>query len=209
NLHPCYLGGGFGRRSTSDYLIEAVHLSKEAKQPVKLMWTREDDLQYGMYRPMNLQRLMAGVDDKGMITSWTHCVVGDGGGLLTSGIRNEFYDFPNQSIELCSVGTGVRLKHWRAVGHGFNKFAIEAFIDEVAADWDIDPYEYRRRLMHKSPRALAVLDAAAKMCNWQAPAPEGRARGIAFGERSGALAVGIAELSVDRNSGKIRIQRFW
>ena len=208
-LHPCYLGGGFGRRSTSDYVIEAVHLSKAVKRPVKLIWTREDDLQYGMYRPMNLQRLEAGVDERGNIVAWTHCVVGDGGGLLTSGIRNEFYDLPNQSIELCSVGTGLRLKHWRAVGHGFNKFAIEAFIDDVALDQGVDPVEYRRRLMHDSPRALAVLNAAAEMAGWGSASPEGRAKGIAFGERSGALAAGVAEISVDESTGKIRVHRFW
>ena len=208
-LHPCYLGGGFGRRSTSDYVLEAVHLSKAVKRPVKLIWTREDDLQYGMYRPMNLQRLEAGVDDEGNIVAWTHCVVGDGGGLLTSGIRNEFYDLPNQSIELCSVGTGLRLKHWRAVGHGFNKFAIEAFIDDIARDLSNDPYEYRRRLMHEHPRALAVLDAVAEMSDWSGVSLEGRAKGIAFGERSGALAAGVAEISVDASSGKIRVHRFW
>lgn len=208
-LHPCYLGGGFGRRSTSDYLIEAVKLAQAAQKPVKLIWTREDDLRYGMYRPMNLQRMRAGVNEAGDIVGWTHCVVGDGGGLLTSGVRNEFYDLPNQLIELCSIGTGVRLKHWRAVGHGFNKYAIEAFIDEIAADLAIDPYEYRRRLMRNTPRALAVIDAVAKMADWRAFASEDSALGMAFGERSGALAAGVAEVSVDADSGKIKVHNFW
>ncbi len=208
-LHPCYLGGGFGRRSNSDYVVEAVHLSKAIRRPVKLIWTRQDDLQYGQYRPMNLQRLEAGVDEEGMIKAWTHCIVGDGGGLLTSGAENEFYDIPNQAIELCSVDTGVRLKHWRAVGHGFNKYAIEAFIDEIATDWSIDPYEYRRRLMRNAPRARAVLDAVAEMSDWGGTPPEGRARGMAFGERSGSLAAGVAEISLDRQTGKIRVHRFW
>ena len=208
-LHPCYLGGGFGRRSTSDYLLEAVKLSKAVSRPVKLIWTREDDLRYGMYRPMNLQRLEAGANDAGDIVAWTHCVIGDGGGLLTSGIKNEFYELPNQKIELCSVGTGVRLKHWRAVGHGFNKFAIESFIDEIAADRNVDPYEYRRTLMRNEPEARAVVEAVAEMANWGRSMPEGRALGMAFGERSGALAAGVAEISVDTSTGKIRVHHFW
>ena len=118
-LHPCYLGGGFGRRSNSDYVVEATMLSNAVKKPVKLVWTREDDLQYGQFRPMCLQRLSAGVDANGTITAWNHCVVGDGGGLLSSGIQIPFYDIPNQTIERCGVSHGMRLKHWRAVGHGF------------------------------------------------------------------------------------------
>lgn len=208
-LHPCYLGGGFGRRSNHDYVIEATRLSNAVKKPVKLIWTREDDLQYGQFRPMCLQRLSAGVDTNGLITAWSHCVVGDGGGLLSSGIQIPFYDIPNQNIELCGVSHGVRLKHWRSVGHGFNKFAIEAFLDEIAMDQSIDPYEIRRRLLKDSPRALAILDKVAEMASWGSPVPEGRARGIAFGERSGSLAAGVAEISVDRATGVIRVHRFW
>jgi len=208
-FHPCYLGGGFGRRSNSDYVVEAVHLSKAVKRPVKLIWTREDDLQYGRFRPMNLQRMSAGVDEQGNITAWTHCVVGDGDSLLTSGAEIPFYDIPNQKIERCTVSTGIRLKHWRAVGHGFNKFAIEAFIDEIAADKSIDPYQFRRTLLRKAPRALKVLDTVAEMAAWGQELPEGRARGIAFSERSGSLAAGVAEISVDDASGKIRVHRFW
>jgi len=208
-LHPCYLGGGMGRRSNSDYLVEAVHLSNAVKRPVKLLWTREDDMQYGQFRPMCLQRLAAGVDARGNVTAWTHCVVGDGGGLLTSGIEIPFYDIPHQHIELCTVSHGVRLKHWRAVGHGFNKFAIEAFLDEIAADQSVDPYQFRRQLMRDAPRALKVLDTVAEMADWGGAVPAGRARGLAFGERSGSLAAGVAEVSLDEASGKIRVHRFW
>ncbi len=208
-FHACYLGGGYGRRSNSDYVIEATQLSNAVKKPVKLMWTREDDLQYGQFRPMCLQRLSAGVNDQGDITAWNHCVVGDGGGLLSSGIEIPFYGIPHQNIERCSVSHGIRLKHWRAVGHGFNKFAIEAFLDEIAVDQGVDPYQMRRRLMRNSPRALKVLDTVAEMADWGDVAPGGRAKGIAFGERSGSLAAGIAEISVDAASGKLRVHRFW
>ena len=110
---------------------------------------------------------------------------------------------------MCTVSHGVRLKHWRAVGHGFNKFAIEAFIDEIAADQSIDPYLFRRTLMQNSPRALKVLDTVAEMADWGGALPEGRARGLAFGERSGSLVAGVAEISLDEASGKIRVHRFW
>ena len=208
-LHPCYLGGGYGRRSNSDYVIEATHLSNAVKKPVKLMWTREDDLQYGQYRPMCLQRMEAAIDADGDVSAWFHCVVGDGGGLLSSGIAIPFYNIPNQNIERCVVSHGVRLKHWRAVGHGFNKYAIEAFIDEIAAGESMDPYALRRTLMKDAPRALKVLDTVAEMADWGGAVPEGRARGMAFGERSGSLAAGVAEISVNRTTGVIRVHRFW
>ena len=208
-FHPCYLGGGLGRRTMNDYIVEAVHLSREVRRPVKLMWTREDDLQYGAFRPMSLQRLTAGVDANGNLTAWTHTVVGDGRGLLASGIGIQYYDIPNQRMEMRGATHGVRTKHWRAVGHGPNKFAIEGFIDDIARGESIDPVELRRTLLRDSPRAVAVLDEAAEMAGWGGDLPSGRAQGIAFVERSGSLAAGVAEISVDEESGRIRVHRFW
>ena len=207
-MHQCYLGGGFGRRSVSDYVVEAAHLSKAVKKPVKLIWTRPDDLQYGQFRPMNLQRMEAGVDANGTLTAWFHCIVGDGGGLLTSGARIPFYGIPNQNIELCSMSHGVRLKHWRAVGHGFNKYAIEAFLDEIAQDQGIDPLEMRRNLLKDSPRALKVVEAVAEMADWGQKPTNGRAFGMAFAERSHSLAAAVCEISVD-SDGQIHVHRFW
>ena len=208
-FHPCYLGGGFGRRSWSDYVEEAVLASKAVKRPVKLVWSREDDLAYGAFRPMALQCLKAGVDKVGSIVSWEHCIVGDGKNLLTSGIKIPFYGVPNQLIELRGQSSGVRLKHWRAVGHGFNKFAIESMVDLVAADLKIDPVELRRRLTQHSPRARTVIETAARMAGWGKPRPEGRALGIAFAERSDSLSAGVAEVSLDRAKGRIHVHRFW
>ncbi|MCZ6694076.1 MAG: molybdopterin-dependent oxidoreductase, partial [Bacteroidetes bacterium] len=136
-------------------------------------------------------------------------IVGPGGGLLGSGARIPFYSIPNQQIEVRSVDHGVRTKHWRAVGHGPNKFAIEAFIDEIASDRNIDPYKFRRKLMKNSPRALKVLDTAANMANWGEPIKEGRARGIAFSERSGSLFAGVCEISLNRKEGKIKVHHIW
>ncbi len=209
-IHMQYLGGGFGRRSMTDFVTEGALLAKEvAPRPVKLMWTREDDLTYGAYRPMSLQRVEAAVNGQGQITAFSHILVGDGDNLIASGIRNEYYDIPNQYAELRIVPHGVRLKHWRAVGHGPNKFAIECLIDEVARGEGIDPAVLRRRLMNKSPRALATLEEVVRISGWNDPSQEGRAKGMAFLERSGTLSSGVCEISVDRNSGKIKVHRFW
>ncbi len=205
--NPQYLGGGFGRRSNSDYVVEAAELAKAVKRPLKLIWTREDDIQYGQFRPMSLQRLEAGLDEAGNVVAWSHKTIGTGGSLTTSGVETPFYTIPNQKIERIDVDHGIRTKHWRGVAHGPNKFAIETFIDELAFSQKIDPYQFRRRLMKNHPRALKVLDIAAKMSDWTAKPKPGRAKGIAFAERSGSLCAGVCEISVEE--GKIRVHRIW
>ncbi len=209
-IHLQYLGGGFGRRSMTDFVTECALLAKEVPgKAVKLMWTREDDLRYGAYRPMSLQRLEAATDRNGKITAFSHYIVGDGGNLVASGIRNEHYEIPNQYAEWREVSHGIRLKHWRAVGHGPNKFAIEAMLDDIAFDQKKDPVDLRRELMVNAPKALATLEEAVRISNWSAPRPEGRGKGVAFLERSGTLSTGICEISVDRNTGKIKVHHFW
>ncbi len=205
-----YLGGGFGRRSMTDFVTECAILAKEIPgRPVKLMWTREDDLRYGAFRPLTLQRLKATTDAKGTITGLSHHIVGDGGNLVASGIKIEYYAIPNQYAEWREASHGIRLKHWRSVGHGPNKFAIECFLDEIAKDQNIDPVDLRRRLMVNSPKALATLEKAATMSGWLKPAVTNRAKGVAFLERSGTLSTGICEISVDRTTGKIKVHHFW
>ena len=208
-LHPCFLGGGFGRRSMSDYIVEAAELSKAVRKPVKLIWSREDDLQYGAFRPMCLQRLDAGVDADGNLIAWKHSIIGDGRRLLSSGAKTPYYEIPNQHIEIIGLNHGVRLKHWRAVGHGFTKFAIESFIDEIAVSEGVDPYQFHRQVMRNSPRALKVLETAADLAGWGRTPSEGHAFGISFAERSGSMAACVAEVSVERSSGKIRVHRIW
>jgi isoquinoline 1-oxidoreductase beta subunit len=210
NVHLQYLGGGFGRRTMTDFVTEGAVLAKEmAPRPVKLLWTREDDVTYGAYRPLSLQRLKASTDAQGNITGFSHCVVAENGNLATSGIRNAYYDIPNQFAEWREASHGIRLKHWRAVGHGPNKFAIECLIDDIARDQKIDPVALRRKLMAKAPRALATLEKAVEMSEWDTPSAPGRAKGVAFLERSGTLSTGICELSVDQTTGKIKVHRFW
>ncbi len=210
NINLQYLGGGFGRRSMTDFVTECALMAKEIPgKPVKLMWTREDDLRYGAYRPLTLQRLKAATDSRGNITGFSHTVVGDGGNLVASGIKNAYYNIPNQYAEWREVSNGIRLKHWRAVGHGPNKFAIESMLDEVAHDQKIDPIELRRKLMVNAPNALATLEKAASMADWFGPKKNGRGKGVAFLERSGTLSTGICEISVDHNTGKIKVHHFW
>jgi len=209
-IHLQYLGGGFGRRSMTDFVTECAFLAKEMPgRAVKLMWTREDDLQYGAFRPLTLQRLKAATDSKGNITALSHYVVGDGGNLVASGIDNAYYNIPNQYAEWREVSHGIRLKHWRAVGHGPNKFAIECMLDEIAVDQQMDPVALRQKLMVNAPRALATLEEAARIADWSAPRKADRAKGVAFLERSGTLSTGICEISVDRTSGKIKVHHFW
>ena len=208
-LHPCYLGGGFGRRSMSDYAVEAAILGNHIRKPLKLIWTREDDMQYGAFRPICLQHMEAALDTNGTITGWKHIIAGTGDGLLGSGAGIRYYDIPNQQIEVRNIDHGVRTKHWRSVAHGPNKYAIEAFIDEIATSKDQDPYQFRRKLMRNSPRELAVLDKVAEMSEWDQPSPDDRAKGMAFAERSGALTAAVAEISLNREAGKIKVHQFW
>jgi isoquinoline 1-oxidoreductase subunit beta len=207
--HQCYMGGGFGRRSIGDCAAEAARIARAVKKPVKLVWTRDEDLAHGMFRPQSFQCLEAGLDESGKVTGWSHCVVGDGGSLLSSGMRTPYYDLPNQHLEVRGVEHGVRLKHWRSVGHVFNLFAIESFVDEMAAGAGMDPVEFRYQRMSLTPRARALFERVVAMSGWNEKRPAGRALGISVSERSRSLGAGVVEISLDRNSGKIRAHNAW
>jgi isoquinoline 1-oxidoreductase beta subunit len=208
NLNRVYLGGGFGRRTMPEDVAEATQIAMATKKPIKLLWTRTDDMRFGAFRPQTHHRMRATKDTNGKVTGIHQCLVGESR-LATSGADMDYYDFPNHHFEQCSVNNGVRLKHWRGVGHGVNKFVIEGFIDEIAADQNIDPYLYRRGLMHKSPKELRVLETVAEMADWNRPRPKGRALGIACAERSASFAAGVAEVSLDQETGKISVHKFW
>ena len=208
-LHQQFMGGGFGRRTLGDYAAESAVIARAVKRPVKLVWTREEDIAHGMFRPQSFQCLQAAMDKDGKVNGWSHCVVGDGGFLLQTGIRIHYYGVPNQYIEARGVPHGIRVKHWRGVGHVFNVFAIESFVDEMAAAENMDPVDFRRERMNMTPKARAVFDKVVQMSNWKAPRPEGRALGISISERSGSLGAGVAEISLEKDSGKIRVHRMW
>ncbi len=211
-LHQCYMGGGFGRRTIGDYSSEAARIAREVRRPVKLVWTREEDIAHGRFRPQSYQCLEAALDRDGKVAGWQHCVIGDqstAGVLLWTGIKPYYYQIPNQHIEMRPTSHGVQVIHWRAVGHVFNVFAIESFVDQMAADQGMDPVEFRFQRMSIAPRARAVFEKAVQMSDWRAPRPEGRALGISISERSGSLGVGVAEISLHRSTGKIRVHKAW
>jgi len=208
--HQQYMGGGFGRRTITDYTIEAALVAREIKRPVKMIWTREEDLAFGMFRPQNFQCVEAALDGDGRISGWRHCVVGDGDRLIYSGIKlEEYYGIPNQVIERRGTSHGIRLKHWRAVAHPFNIFAIESLVDEMAAKEDLDPFDFRRRCMMMTPKAEAVFDAVERMSGWWTARPKGRALGLSVTERSGSLGAGVVEISLDEKRGRIRVHKVW
>jgi len=207
--HQCYMGGGFGRRTNTDYSIEAAMISRQIKKPVKMIWTREEDIAFGMFRPQAYLCMEAALDGSGKVVGWRQCVVGDGGNLLLSGVKIPYYGIPNQHIESRGTSHNIKLKHWRAVAHPFNLFAHEAFIDEMAQAEGMDPLAFRRQRMSLTPKARAVFDKVAEMVDWQAKRPEGRAIGLSITERAGSLGAGVVEISLDRESGQIRAHKVW
>lgn len=209
NVHQCYMGGGFGRRSLGDYASECALLAKAVAKPVKLVWMREDDLAHGRFRPQSFQRLEAAVDDKGVVSGWRHTVVGDGAFLLHTGIKIPYYEVPNQHIERRGVAHGVQIFFWRAVGHVANIYAIEGMVERMAADAGMDPIEFRLTRMAPTPKARRVFEKVAQMSDWKTPRPAGRALGVSISERSNSLGAGVVEISLDKASGKIRVHKVW
>lgn len=207
-VNQLFLGGGFGRRSLSGYAAECAALAQHVDGPVNLVWTREDDLSYGAFRPQVKNFLKAGVDKNGSITAWEHVSVGPGGGLSKGGAGISHYDIPNLSFARKNIDHGIRTKHWRAVGHGPNKYAIETFIDQLAHTYKIDPYLYRLQMMQKNERARKVLERAAEMSNWN-PKPKGnKAMGMAFADRD-SYSCGVAQISLNFKTGVIRVDKYW
>lgn len=224
-LHTTFLGGGFGRRANpaSDYIVEAVRIAKAARAPLKLVWTREDDMRGGYYRPMWHSRVRAGIDATGQIAAWTHTLVGqsfilgtpfeafivhDGiDGTSVEGAADLPYAIPNVQVDLHTTKVGVPTLWWRSVGHSNTAFVVESFLDELADALDADPYELRRRLLEGHPRELGVLDRAAGAAGWGRPLPRGRARGIAVHASFGSFVAQVAEVSLEEG-GRPRVHRF-
>ena len=227
SIHTLYAGGSFGRRANpgSDYIVEAVSIAKALGAngtPVKLQWTREDDIHGGLYRPMYFHKLEAGLTRDGKLVGWQHRIVGQSivagtpfAGLIKNGIdgtsvegaANIAYAIPNISVQLSTMQTGVPVLWWRVVGSSHTAFAVEAFIDEAAHTAGKDPYTFRRDLLEHEPRMRAVLDLAAQKAGWSsAPLPPGKGRGIAVAEAFKTLVAQVAEVSVDKD-GKVKVDR--
>jgi isoquinoline 1-oxidoreductase beta subunit len=225
-LHDLLMGGGFGRRGNRDvdFIMDAVMLSKEVKRPVKAMWTREDDVHNGRFRPLSAHYLRAGFDAAGKLTAWHHRLAADritpfmdpvrfqqGGGrdgMVMAGTDVRGYDVPHQLVEQLYRDTGVRTNPLRGIGVTANKFATEAFMDEVARKRGVDPLAFRLDLLKGTPRAYKAVERVAQMADWGRKR-DGRALGLAYIDYSGSQVAGIAEVSLDRATGQIKVHNFW
>jgi len=223
-IHTTFLGGGFGRRANiaSDFVVEAAHVAKALDKPVKTVWTREDDIRGGYYRPAAVHRAEATLDGSGLPVAWRHRIVVQSimagspfAGMIQKGIDPTSVEgvsdspyvinVPNHLVELHTAEGGVPVLWWRSVGHSINAFVVESFVDEMAAAAKRDPLEFRRALLAKAPRVLNVLNLAADKAGWGTPLPQGRARGIAVHESFGSIVSHVAEVSVD--NGRIKVHR--
>jgi len=201
-VHTQFLGGGFGRRLETDFVAEAVELSKALDAPVQVIWTRADDLQHDKYRPTHAMRLWASLDDKGLPAAWMMRIAGSEFAL--EGIEMP-YAIPALREEHVKVRSPLPTGYWRSVGASNNAFGVECFIDELAARAGRDPLEYRLALLAKAPRHSAVLRAAAERAGWGAPLPAGSGRGLAVYESFGSVVAQVIEVSVAH--GALRVDR--
>ncbi len=231
-VHTTFLGGGFGRRAELDFVREATELASKVDGPVRVVWSREDDIQHDYYRPASYHELAARLDESGMPHAWRHDIASQSimdrwipgwipdflmswAGVMPNGAdptsveaaANHPYHVPNVQVSWAKVELPIPVGFWRSVGNSHNGFVVESFIDEVAHAAGRDPYEYRRALLGDHPRHRGVLDAVAEASDWGSPAPEGRARGIAVVESFGSYVAEVAEVSLEE--GRPRVHRVW
>jgi isoquinoline 1-oxidoreductase beta subunit len=204
-VHPLMLGGSFGRRSgvLMDYIERAVLIAAQVDYPVKVMWSREEDMQQGAYRPASISRFKAKLDDKGAPISWENHYIRD----EESAAVHIPYAIENQYIRVSEVDTHVPYGVWRSVASSQHGFYIESFMDELAHAAGQDPVAYRRALLADNPRYLAVLDKVAQMAKWGRKLPQGRALGVALRESFGTVVGQIAEVSIE--DGSPRVHEIW
>jgi isoquinoline 1-oxidoreductase beta subunit len=222
-IHTMFLGGGFGRRATptSDFVSEAVIIAKAAGVPVKTVWTREDDIHGGYYRPAYVHRIQTGLDDAGRPVAWDHVVVGQSiiagtpfeAGMSKHGLdptsveglaESPYLDSTNAvRVSLHSPKTPIPVLWWRSVGNTHTAFAMECTIDEAAHAVGQDPLAYRLSLLKDKPRHGAALALAADKAGWGKAPAAGRARGLALHESFGSIVAEVAEVSIDQ--GRIRV----
>jgi isoquinoline 1-oxidoreductase beta subunit len=223
-IHTMLLGGGFGRRAVPDshFVQEAVQVSKAVKAPVKVIWTREDDIRGGYYRPTAYHSISAALGADGKPVAWQHRIVAQSfiagtpfepfifkNGVDETAVEGAAelpYEVPNLQVEWQQVKIGVPTLWWRSVGHSHNAFVIESFLDELANAAGKDPYEYRRSLLGKNTRHLAALNLAAEKAGWGKALPPGRSRGIAVHDSFGSYIAHVAEVSVSKK-GEVKVHR--
>jgi isoquinoline 1-oxidoreductase beta subunit len=219
-VHTTFLGGGFGRRGEVDFVAEAVEISKSTGVPVKVIWTREDDMQHDFYRPFSYHRFSAALDARGMPVAWTHRMVSqsiftrrapdqvkDGvDPMSVEGASTLPYSIPNLHVDTIIQDPGIPVGTWRSVGSSINGFVTESFFDEVAIAGGHDPFELRRQLLDKAPRHKRALELVAAKAGWGQPLPAGRFRGISVHLSYGSYAAEVAEISVSRE-GKVVVHK--
>jgi isoquinoline 1-oxidoreductase beta subunit len=220
-VHNHLLGGGFGRRLEVDGVVRAVEIAKQVDGPVKVVWTREEDIQHDMYRPYWFDRISAGLDESGKPVAWSHRFAGSSviARWLPPGFRNGLdpdstegaidlvYDLPNFHVEYVRVEPpGIPTAFWRSVGPSHNVFVIESFIDEMAVAAKQDAVAYRRGLLDKAPRAKAVLDLAAEKAGWGQPLSKNSGRGVSLQFVFGSYLAQVAHVEVSKD-GDVRLRR--
>ncbi|HEX9390372.1 MAG TPA: xanthine dehydrogenase family protein molybdopterin-binding subunit [Usitatibacteraceae bacterium] len=220
-VHNHLIGGGFGRRLEIDGVTRAVQVAMQVDGPVKVVWSREEDIQHDMYRPYFFDRISAGLDANGMPAAWNHRFAGSSviarwvppvfnNGLdpdTTDGAIDLVYALPNMHVEYVRVEPpGIPTAFWRSVGPSHNVFVVESFMDELAATAKKDPVDYRRALLDKSPRAKAVLQLAAEKAGWGKPLPKGSGRGVSVQFVFGTYMAQVAEVEVS-TEGRVRVRR--
>jgi isoquinoline 1-oxidoreductase beta subunit len=215
-LHVPLLGGGFGRRATNDYVMDAVYASMAAGQPVKLVYTREDDMRSAYYRPMNANRLQGSLGADGYPNAWVHNIVVQGifgAFFAVEGSATNFpYAFADRRVTWRDPGVDVPVFTWRSVGASHNAFVVESFIDELAALGQKDPLDVRLQLLSQSTdpvaaRWAAALEDVAERSGWATPPAAGRARGIAVHQTFGTIVAEVAEISIE--AGRLRVHQVW
>jgi isoquinoline 1-oxidoreductase subunit beta len=219
-IHNAFLGGGFGRRAINDEMLQAIQVSKAVGKPVKLVWTREEDMRHDRYRPQAALRFKAGLGADGMPVAWDiRTAVGSidrslGRSKVESGVEpsaveglaNAPYRIANARVDCILKNTHVPVMFWRSVGSSQNAFAVESFIDEMAHEAGKDPLEFRRALLVGKSDFLHVLDVLAEKGDWGKPLPAGKGRGIALHESFGSIVGEIVEASVNAK-GQVRVER--
>ncbi|MEN8176540.1 MAG: molybdopterin cofactor-binding domain-containing protein, partial [Pseudomonadota bacterium] len=218
-VHTTFLGGGFGRRGDKDFILDAVECSKALGRPVKVIWSREDDILYDKFRPASYNRLRGGVAADGKIVAWEHRIAGAsimGQGQRgrvkegrdwsnTEGAKNIPYGIENLFVSFAMYNPGIPVGFWRSVGSSQNAYVTECFFDELAALAGKDPLQARLELMDKHPRHAGVLKLAAEQAGYGRTLPTDHAQGIAVAASFGSFVAQVAEVSIEQ--GRVRVHR--
>jgi len=229
-IHTTFLGCGLGRRAAPDFVVDAVLVSKEVGKPVKVVWTREEDIKYDAFRAAMSHRIVGGIDDEGRLIGWSHKVVsgsimkdidpaGIQGGVDIMSLwglvdfpnspdnNRIMYDIPHLYIEFLLSDLPIPVSPWRSIQNGPNAFVIESFIDELAHAAGKDPLEFRLQHLKTNWRAARVLETVAKKAGWGKPVPKGQGRGIAQHCCFGTYVAQIVDLSVNEKNGSVKVNR--